>query len=224
MQLVDVPRILIVDDDPTAREVASHAVRREGLMPVEAPSACRALALARSGGVAAAVLDLGLPDRDGFSLLTELAHTHRSLTMVVSADDREASRVAALRLGACDYVVKPASIAELGARLTAALRRAPPRLVAFADCVVDLDAHVVRRDGHQVALTRREHALLAHLATHPGQAFTRQHLLIAVWGSRSYTRETVTEHVRTLRQKLGPDAARCIVTVPGVGYRFDLST
>lgn len=220
--------MLVVDDDPSAREVVAHAARREGLVPVEASSAARALALVSTARVAAVVLDLGLPDRDGFAVLRELTGTHRTTTLVVSADAHESSRVTALRLGADDYVVKPARIAELGARLSAVLRRAPPHttpsIVTCADCVIDLDAHVVRRDGQVVDLTPREHALLAYLVTHPGRALTRQQLLTHVWGSRWFSPETVTEHVRTLRRKLGHDAARCIATVRGAGYRFDPST
>jgi DNA-binding response OmpR family regulator len=194
---------------------------------VEAATGRAALALLRARTVDVVVLDLGLPDLDGFGLLREIGRASRASTIVVSGDARPESLVAGLRLGADDYLVKPVPVAEIGARVAAAARRSRSPFArpacAFGPYVLDFAAHELRRAGETVALAPRELALLVFLAHRPRQVFTRPQLLAAVWHDETLDVATVTEHVRTLRSKLGdpPSAPRWIVTVRGVGYRFD---
>jgi DNA-binding response OmpR family regulator len=222
------PLVLVVEDDAAARALVSGAAGAEGFAVTEAATGAAALALLRARPVDVVVLDLGLPDRDGFALLGEITRASRAPTIVVSGDARLESRVAGLRLGADDYVVKPVTGVEIGARVAAAVRRAAagvpaPERVSFGPYVVDLVAHEARVHGAPLPLTPRELTLLVFLARHPRRAFTRAQLLEAVWFGTTLDEATVTEHVRTLRRKLGepPDAPRWIVTVRGVGYRFD---
>jgi DNA-binding response OmpR family regulator len=224
----DRPTLLVVEDDEHARALAARVGRAEGLAVVEAIDGRRALEVLRARPIDLVLLDLGLPDRDGLALLGDIRRASRAITLVLSADARLETRVAGLRLGADDYMVKPVPVDELGARLCVALRRrvvapATDGRVAFGPFVLDVRAHQVRRERHVVALTRREHALLAFLAQHPNQVFTRRQLLEAVWGTPWFDEATVTEHVRTLRTKLGAPAGRSpwITTVRGFGYRFD---
>jgi DNA-binding response OmpR family regulator len=223
------PVVLVVEDDAAARAMVSRAAGAEGFAVMEAATGGSALALLRARPVQAVVLDLGLPDRDGFALLRDIRRASAAPTIVVSGDARLESRVAGLRLGADDYLVKPVAGVEIGARVAAAIRRAeraacaaPPEVVAFGANVVDLHAQELRRDGRAVALSPRELALLLFLVCRPRCTFTRAQLLDAVWPTASVDDATVTEHVRTLRGKLGePAPPRHLVTVRGVGYRFD---
>jgi DNA-binding response OmpR family regulator len=226
------PVVLVIEDDADARVLANRAATAEGFAVVEANTGGSALALLRARPVDVVVLDLGLPDRDGFALLRDIRRASTAPMVVVSGDARLESRVAGLRLGADDYMVKPVDVAELGARVSAALRRTgrPPPLEAPAvdvmrsgPLVVDLIAHEVRRDGRVLALRPRERALLELLVRHPRQALTRDQLLAEAWHTAYLSHATVTEHVRTLRTRLGdpPAPHRWIVTVRGVGYRFD---
>jgi DNA-binding response OmpR family regulator len=226
--LDDAPAVLVIDDDAEARALVARAVAGEGFATVEAATGRAALALVRARPVDVVVLDLGLPDLDGFGLLRELGRATRASTIVVSGDARPESVVCGLRLGADDYLVKPVPVAEIGARIAAAARRSSVRIVnaattAFGPYVLHHDAHELRRGADVVALAPRELALLQFLARRPRRVFTRPQLLAAVWGDESLGSATVTEHVRTLRRKLGepPRAPRWLVTVRGVGYRFD---
>jgi DNA-binding response OmpR family regulator len=220
--------VLVIEDDADARSFVAHAAHAEGYSVMEAATGGQALALLRARAVDVVVLDLGLPDRDGFGLLRDIRRASRASTIVVSGDARVESRVTGLRLGADDYLVKPVAVVEIGARVAAAVRRATGdradrERVHLGPYVIDLVAHDVQLHGEPVPMTRRELALLTFLVRHPRRAFTRTQLLDAVWQSEPLDVATVTEHVRTLRGKLAAsgDAARWIVTVRGVGYRFD---
>jgi DNA-binding response OmpR family regulator len=221
--------MLVIEDDEHARALAARVGQAEGLAVVEAIDGRRGLEVLRARSIDLVLLDLGLPDRDGLALLGDIRRASRATTLVLSADARVETRVAGLRLGADDYMVKPVPVDELGARLCVALRRqrrsthAADGRVEFGPFVLDVRAHQVRRGQQLVALTRREHALLVFLAAHPHQVFTRRQLLDAVWGAPWFDEATVTEHVRTLRGKLGAPTERSpwITTVRGVGYRFD---
>jgi DNA-binding response OmpR family regulator len=223
------PAVLVIDDDADARVLVARAVDGEGFSVLEADSGGAALALLRARRVDVVVLDLGLPDRDGFALLRDITRASRASTIVVSGDARLESRVAGLRLGADDYLVKPVTVVEIGARVAAAARRSRrvarvDSQVSFGPFVLDLAAHELRNASAVVELTPRELSLLCYLASRPRQVFTRPQLLDAVWRDESLDVATVTEHVRTLRTKIGdaPTSPRWIVTVRGVGYRFDL--
>ena len=150
--------------------------------------------------------------------------------VLLTARGEEPDRITGLRRGADDYVVKPFSPAELVARVDAVLRRASERgrpvareSVTIEDLVIEPSCRTVNVDGQEVALTALEFDLLFHLATHPGQVFTRDQLMQAVWNSTFFTdTSTVTVHVRRLRRKIEPDPTkpRYIQTARGVGYRF----
>lgn len=225
-------RVLVVDDDPTVREVVAGYLSRAGLTVDEAADGMDALARARHTPPDLVVLDLMLPGLDGLEVLRRLRAERGNLPVVLlTARGEESDRVLGLEVGADDYVTKPFSARELVLRVQSILRRATvaPTRAADADLLVDGDlrvdprARTVGRGGIPLALTSRELDLLIHLLRHPGQAFSRTDLLRQVWGWEYGDESTVTVHVRRLREKVEPDPAapQRIATVWGVGYRWD---
>jgi two-component system KDP operon response regulator KdpE len=222
-------RILIVDDEPQIRKFLEISLRAQGYVVLQAETGEAGLAALATEGADLVILDIGLPDRDGHAVLHELRQwSHVPVIMLtVRADERE--KVAALDAGANDYVTKPFGIQELMARIRALLRMgttgseqdAP--VYTLDGLVVDLARREVQADGRDVALTRKEFALLALLARNAGRVVTQPQLLREVWGP---THEDDTHYLRILvaklRHKLGDDAAapRWIVTEPGVGLRL----
>ncbi len=222
--------MLVVDDEPTIGEIVSRYLERAGYethVAFDGPGALESVARHRPDLV---VLDLMMPGVDGLEVLRRVRERpeRRTAVILLTAKGEESDRIAGLRLGADDYVVKPFSPAELVARVDAVLRRVDtvPVLEApltFAGLVIDTAARLVHVDGQELALTHREFDLLAFLASHPGQAFTREQLMDHVWQFSFYSdTSTVTVHIRRLRAKLERDAAmpEWIQTVWGVGYRF----
>lgn len=218
--------VVVVDDEPAIRRLVRGALERAGHEVAEAATAAEGLTAARRTGVDLVVLDLGLPDRDGIELVPLLKGLDRAV-IVLTARDATAEKVAALDLGADDYIVKPFDTDELLARVRAALRhRAGPAssgVVIASGVAIDLVRRSVRRDDAEVMLTRKEYGLLAELARHPGRVITHGQLLRAVWGEAhgddvEYLRVTV----RGLRRKLeaDPAAPALIRNEPGVGYRL----
>ena len=225
-------RVLVVDDDPTVREVVAGYLSRAGLTVDEAADGMDALARARHTPPDLVVLDLMLPGLDGLEVLRRLRAERGNLPVVLlTARGEESDRVLGLEVGADDYVTKPFSARELVLRVQSILRRATvaPTRAADADLLVDGDlrvdprARTVSRGGIPLALTSRELDLLIHLLRHPGQAFSRTDLLRQVWGWEYGDESTVTVHVRRLREKVEPDPAapQRVATVWGVGYRWD---
>ena len=226
--------VLVVDDEPTIGDVVSRYLERAGYdtrIARDGPSAVAAAAERRPDLV---VLDLMLPGLDGLEVMRRLrdGDRRRPAVVLLTARGEEADRIAGLRLGADDYVVKPFSPAELVARVDAVLRRidtAPelePPLTIDA-LLIDPAGRRVTLAGEDVALTQREFDLLLFLARHAGQAFTRNQLMDLVWQYSFYTdTSTVTVHIRRLRAKIEPDPAvpRYVQTVWGVGYRFTAAT
>ncbi|WP_421853582.1 response regulator transcription factor [Novosphingobium sp.] len=220
-------RILIVDDEPAIRRLVHGAALRAGYTVSEAGTAAEALALAQREGCELVVLDLGLPDRDGLELVALLKAMDRSV-VVLTARDATAEKVAALDLGADDYVVKPFDTEELLARMRTALRHRGPfggsaAPLAIGTITIDLSARRVMRAGEEVRLTRKEYAVLAELARHLDRVLTHAALLRAVWGEAhvddvEYLRVTM----RGLRLKLeeDPAAPKLLRNEPGVGYRL----
>jgi DNA-binding response OmpR family regulator len=215
-------RILLVDDEPTIREVVANYLRRDGYQvetAIDGETARRRLDEFR---------DLRLPAVSGFDVLTEIRRESDLPVIVLTARAQEADRVAGLELGADDYVVKPFSPRELVARVRTVLRRSTPKPqegpVEFDTIVVDSARRVATVGGSAVELTAKEFDLLAFLVTHPHQVFSRGQLLERVWGSSAEWQDpaTVTVHVRRLRQKIEPDAQhpRWLQTVWGIGYRM----
>jgi len=222
--------VLVVDDEPTISEIVSRYLERAGYATETADDGAEALEAITRFRPDLVVLDLMMPGIDGLEVLRRVRERPASRTAVIllTAKGEESDRVIGLRLGADDYVVKPFSPAELVARVDAVLRRIDtvPVLEAvmeFDGLIIDPGARRVHVDGEEIVLTQREFDLLAFLAAHPGQAFTRDQLMDHVWQFSFYSdTSTVTVHIRRLRAKLERDAARpeWIQTVWGVGYRF----
>ncbi|MGA2928740.1 MAG: response regulator transcription factor [Solirubrobacteraceae bacterium] len=222
--------VLVVDDEPTIAEVVARYLERAGYRALIAADGLQAIEAAATQRPDLVVLDLMLPRVDGLEVMRRLRELDRDRVAVIllTAKGEEADRVIGLRLGADDYVVKPFSPAELVARVDAVLRRAgrPQALEApieLSDMTIDPAARRVFAHGEEVQLTQREFDVLLFLARHPGQVFSRNQLMDAVWQYSFYTdTSTVTVHIRRLRAKIERDPAvpRHIQTVWGVGYRF----
>jgi DNA-binding response OmpR family regulator len=225
------PGILVVDDDPTVAEVVLAYLQREGLSGVHAEDGPTALAKAAEMEPDLVVLDLMLPGIDGLEVCRRLRSSWPDLPVVMlTALGQEDDRVLGLEVGADDYVTKPFSARELVLRIRSVLRRssvepadAPAATLVDAALSLDLTAHRAWLDQEELNLTAREFDLLAHLMGNPGRAFRRDELMREVWGWDYGDQSTVTVHVRRLREKIEPDpsAPARLVTVWGVGYRYD---
>jgi two-component system KDP operon response regulator KdpE len=219
--------ILVVDDEAAIRRLLHASLARAGYGIVEAGSAREALAALHIDRPEVVLLDLGLPDRDGLELIP-LLRAAGPAVIVVSARDATAEKVAALDLGADDYVSKPFDSEELLARIRTALRHrlsletgAP--LVRCGDVEIDLAARIVRKAGAEVHLTPKEYGLLAELAKSPGRVVTHVQLLRTVWGAgHERDLEYLRVAARAIRRKLEDDPAHpaLIRNEPGVGYRL----
>ena len=223
-----VARVLVVDDDPTVREVVARYLGEAGHRVDLAADGRVALRAASEGRPDAVVLDLMLPEPGGLAVCRALRESPAPPAIVMlTALGEEDDRIRGLELGADDYVTKPFSPRELVLRVGSVLRRTAP--VGDAEPVVDGDLRVdpaARRTalaGVPLTLTTREFDLLAFLMTHPGRAFTRAELLEQVWGWTFGDESTVTVHVRRLREKIEADPThpRRIATIWGTGYRYD---
>jgi DNA-binding response OmpR family regulator len=224
-------RILVVEDDLSILAGLSMNLRFEGYEVLQAQDGRTGLARALDESPDLVVLDLMLPELNGFELLKELRQRGRDTPVVVlSAKGMETDKILGLNLGADDYVVKPFGLQELLARIKAVLRRryptagAAPPPVTFGDVSVDMAARTVARNGTPVELTAQEFKLLAHFLGHPGRTFTRDELLSGAWGYHyEGSARTVDNFMRQLRLKLevDPEQPRHFITVRGLGYRFD---
>jgi DNA-binding response OmpR family regulator len=224
--------ILVVDDDATVAEVVARYLQHEGFTVETVHDGRVALDRALASRPDLVVLDLMLPGMDGLEVCRRLRALAPVPVVILTARGQENDRIIGLDIGADDYVAKPFSPKELVARVRAVLRRARGPLAAApagggplvdGDLEVDVAARQARQAGHVVSLTAREFELLAFLARHPRQAFSREEILESVWGYRYGDTSTVTVHVRRLREKIEPDPSdpRRIATVWGVGYRWE---
>lgn len=216
--------VLVVEDDGPVRSLITRSLQREGFDAHAVVSASDAVSALRATPFALVVLDLKLPDAEGFDVLARIRDEFEIPTIIVSGRGAEGDRVLGLTSGADDYVTKPFSPRELVARVHALLRRREPERGDDApfltgDLEIDPAARRVRRGGEEVHLTPTEFDLLHHLAARPGRVFPREQLLADVWGYRDGSgARTVDSHVRALRKKLGAGVIR---TVHGVGYAFE---
>lgn len=221
-------RVLLVDDDLHIRRLLQSTLARGGYEAIEATTAAEALELVGRSEPDAILLDLGLPDRDGLEIIQLLRQRTPAPILVLSAREATDQKVAALDLGADDYVTKPFDSDEVLARLRAALRNklivqgASPTVRA-GTLAIDLTNREVTRDGEEVHLTRKEFAVLQQLAQHPGRVVTHQKVMEATWPHEADRRvDYLRIVVRNLRQKLEQDPARpqLIINELGVGYRL----
>jgi two-component system KDP operon response regulator KdpE len=221
-------RILIVDDEIHIRRLLQGTLVRGGYDTLEATTAAEALEEARRGKPDAILLDLGLPDRDGLEIIQLLRGIGPAPIIVVSARDATDQKVAALDLGAHDYVTKPFDSEEVLARLRASLRgrveaQGSSPLIIAGPISIDLANRLVTRNGEEVHLTRKEFEVLSQLALHPGRVVTHQRVLEAAWPYEYDRRiDYLRIVVRNLRQKLEEDPARpaLIMNELGIGYRL----
>ncbi len=220
--------LLVIDDEPQIRKFLRISLASQGYKVLEAGTGAEGLSQAALNRPDLVVLDLGLPDMDGQQVLRELREWTQVPVLVLSVRASEIQKVEALDNGANDYVTKPFGIQEFLARVRALLRQAgsaqaPVAPLSIDGLVIDLGLRRVTLDGAEVALTRKEYAVVAQLARYPGRVITQQQLLKDIWGPThvedSHYLRIVVGHVR---QKLGddPTAPRYIITEPGVGYRL----
>ncbi len=223
-------RALVVEDDPNIVDLIRSNLAVRGFDTVVSTDGSRALQLLDTEAPDIVLLDLMLPEADGFELCRQIRERSGVAIIVVSARGGERDKVTALNMGADDYMTKPFSIEELLARITATLRRTRPvtaadmrpQVVSVGELRIDLASQQVHRRGQAVHLTPTEFALLRELATNRGKLLTHAHLLRRVWG-HGYETETeyVRVYVRRLRAKLEDDgAAPLILTQPRAGYRL----
>ena len=221
-------RVLVVEDDASIREVAALGLAQAGFRVKTASDGREALLRFRAAPFDVVVLDLMLPTLDGYAVCREIRSESRVPIVMLSAKSDTVDIVVGLELGADDYVTKPFEMAELVARVRAAVRRAaqPPAepVVTAGDLEIDPAAFRVRRNGEDVPLTATEFRLLLELARRPGQVFTRELLLERVW-NYEYLGDSrlVDVAVQRLRAKIedDPKNPRHVLTVRGVGYRFE---
>lgn len=221
-------RVLVVDDEPQILRVLKPSLTAAGYDVITAATGAEALKAAATRSPDIIVLDLGLPDMDGKQVIEQLRTWSQTPIVVLSARDRESEKIAALDLGADDYVNKPFGIGELLARLRTAVRHAAQHAgeetrYTAGSLVVDIAAHTVTLDDRPVKLTPKEYDLLAILVRHAGRVVTHRQILTAVWGpAHTQDIQYLRVFIAQLRQKLklSPEQADVIQTEPGVGYRL----
>jgi DNA-binding response OmpR family regulator len=220
--------VLVVDDEPTIREVVVNYLKRDGYRTLEAADGNRARELLQNESPDLVVLDLMLPGVDGLELCRWIRTSSRLPVIMLTARGEESDLIVGLELGADDYVTKPFSPRELAARVRTVLRRAEPvgttdETLSYDGLVIDSATRQVTKKGDLLRLTAREFDLLWFLASHPQRVFSRELLMRRVWGySAAVDTGTVTVHMRRLREKIEdePSEPRHLETVWGVGYRF----
>lgn len=219
--------VLLVEDDAEIRRLVRSALESEGHRVVEAASCERGLIDAGSRKPDLLILDLGLPDRDGTELLRELRAWSEVPVIVLSARSAEVEKVAALDLGADDFLSKPFGVPELLARVRVTLRRRVASTgaarLSFGNVEIDFSRRTVLRDGQAVHLTSTEFRLLCALVRHPGNVVTQKQLLREVWGPNAVEHgHYLRIYMGKLRHRLEDDPARprYFITETGIGYRF----
>jgi two-component system, OmpR family, KDP operon response regulator KdpE len=228
--MADAYTVLVVDDEPPILRFVRSSLSAEGYRVITAGDAAGALASVSADKPDLVILDLGLPDRSGFEVISTIRRQSSVPIIVLSARNDERSKVDAFDLGADDYVSKPFGIPELIARIRAALRhrfQAQGELPNYVsgDLTVDLVRRHVVRGGQEIKLSPKEFELLRHLVAHAGKVLTHRQLLRAVWGpSQAEEVQYLRVFIRALRGKLEADPTRPahILTETGVGYRLQL--
>lgn len=229
---------MVVDDEESIRELVRFNLQKAGYSVLTAGSGSECLSISERERPNLIILDVMLPDIDGFAVYRLLRRDSQVPVIFLTARDDELDRVMGLEMGADDYVTKPFSTRELVARVRAVLRRSAENhhatddhhltnresIASCGNLVLDMLRHEVRLDGKPLPLTPKEFALLSFLMRHRGQVFSRDQLLDSVWDEGFFGDSRIVDvHIRHLREKIedDPSRPRYIVTVRGVGYRFD---
>jgi two-component system, OmpR family, response regulator ResD len=230
-------RLLVVDDEDRIRRLLKMYLEREDYVIDEAANGIDALELALANDYDVILLDLMMPGKDGIEVCKELREKKATPVIMLTAKGEEVNRVQGFEAGTDDYIVKPFSPREVVLRVKAILRRASKTsylqaegstkdVIVFDHLTIDNDAHRVLADGKEVALTPKEYELLYYLAKTPDKVFEREQLLKEVWHYEFFgDLRTVDTHIKRLREKLNKvseDASKMIVTVWGVGYKFEV--
>ena len=222
-------RVLVVEDDESIALGLRINLEGEGYLVDVAENGERGLELVRATSPDLCILDVMLPRMNGLEVLQTIRREGRQMPIIIlSARNAEMDKVTGLELGAEDYVAKPFSLAELLARVRAALRRGPlantPKRLEFGDVVIDIEARSVRRGGKLVDMTATEFDVLMCMVDERGRALTREEIFKKVWGENHHgTPRTIDNFMQQLRAKLevDPQDPKLFQTVRGVGYRFD---
>lgn len=221
-QATDPATVLVVEDDASLNTALATTLKLSGYRPVTARTAAEALRWFAHYAPDLVLLDLGLPDRDGLSVIRDIRQRGTTPIIVLSARDAEAIKVEALDLGADDYVQKPFGVDELLARLRAGLRhgvqaRGGEPVIRAGDVQVDFGRRMVTRAGEALKLSPKEFDLLCELAVNIGRTVRHKDLLRAVWGDERADIQYLRVYMGQLRTKLGADR---ILSEPGIGYRL----
>ena len=223
--------MLIADDNRQIVSILTEYAKKEGYSVTRAYDGEEALRLFRAGRFDVVLLDVMMPEKDGFEVCRELRRVSDVPILMITARGEDFERIMGLDIGADDYIVKPFSPGEVMARVRAILRRlerssARAKVLQAGDLTVDLDDFAVHISGQPVTLTKKETELLWTLASAPGRVFTRDSLLDLLWGADYYgDNRTVDSHIKRLRQKLDavPHEGWEIKTIWGIGYKFELA-
>lgn len=223
------PHILVIDDEPQILRAIRTILTEKQFQVNTASRGEEGLALAAASEPDLIILDLGLPDMDGVEVCQRLREWTQTPIIILSVRDSERDKVAALDMGADDYLTKPFGIEELLARVRVALRHSSrmqgtqSKVVHAGKITIDLAFHIVKLGDEEVKLTGREYKLLAYLASNHGRVLTHQSILTQVWGAEDADHtEYLRVYMRQLRKKLevDPERPQYILTEPGIGYRF----
>ncbi len=223
------PHILVIDDEPQILRAIRTILTEKGFRVSAASRGEEGLTLAATTAPDLIILDLGLPDMDGTEVCARLREWTQTPIIILSVRDSERDKVAALDMGADDYLTKPFGIEELLARVRVALRHAGSRkeeqskVIKAGPVTIDLVWHIVKRGEEEIKLTGIEYKLLAYLASNHHRVLTHQSILSHVWGPEDADHtEYLRVYMRQLRKKLeaDPDRPQYILTEPGIGYRF----
>lgn len=217
-------KLLVVDDEQKIREIISKYAQFEGYSVEEAPDGMTAIEMFKEKDYDLIILDVMMPDLDGFSVCRELRKHSRTPVIMLSARGEEYDRIHGFEVGIDDYVIKPFSPKELMLRVSAVLKRTnsiSDDVYEYKGLKVDLAGRIVYIDGKKTDLTPKEYDLLFYLIKNKGIALTREKLISNVWGYDFFGDDrTLDTHIKLLRKNLG-EYAGLIVTLRGVGYRFE---
>ena len=220
-------KLLIVDDEPKIRELIAKYAEFDGYQIEQAENGMHAVQLARSNNYDLIIMDVMMPELDGFSATREIRKTKQTPIIMLSARGEEYDRIHGFELGVDDYVQKPFSPRELMMRIDAVLRRMSPKVEQMQDVFniegicINCTSRIVTVDGERLQMSPKEYELLLYLVRNRGIALTRERLLNQVWGYDYYGDDrTLDTHIKLVRKRLG-QYAHYIVTLRGVGYRFE---